>query len=176
MVSYSAGSYGTVGFERGDTFTAYDSLTEAQVIAWVKDKLEVADIEAGLQAQIDAQEEPNNSNRSTVVMGIQAFTRTGNTVTFLAATTAPTAVQAVSTTLGGNQYRIINAGSVTVFLGYGADGASANSNAAVITTTGTSIPLLPGTDEILSFVPNAYFTGITASSNATIYVTPGDGS
>jgi hypothetical protein len=109
-------------------------------------------------------------------MGIQAFTRTGNTVTFLAATTAPTAVQAVSTTLGGNQYRIINAGSVTVFLGYGSDGASANSNAAVITTTGTSIPLLPGTDEILSFVPNAYFTGITASSNATIYVTPGDGS
>ena len=108
-------------------------------------------------------------------MGIQAFTRTGNTVTFLAATTAPTAVQAVSTTLGGNQYRIINAGSVTEFLGHGTDGTSANSNAAIITTTGTSIPLLPGTDEVLSFVPNAYFTGITATSNATVYVTPGDG-
>jgi hypothetical protein len=109
-------------------------------------------------------------------MGAQAFTKTGNTVVFTAATTAPTPIQAVSTTLGGNQYRIINAGSVTVFLGYGSDDASANSSAAVITTTGTSIPLLPGTDEILSFVPNAYFTGITASSNATIYVTPGDGS
>ena len=108
-------------------------------------------------------------------MGINAFTRTGNTVTFLAATTAPTAIQASSTTLGGNQYRIINSGSVTVFLGYGTDGASANSNAAIITTTGTSIPLLPGTDEVLSFVPNAYFTGITATSNATVYVTPGDG-
>ena len=108
-------------------------------------------------------------------MGINAFTRTGNTVTFLAATTAPAAVQAVSTTLGGNQYRIINAGSVTVFLGYGTDGSSANSNAAIITSTGTSIPLLPGTDEILSFVPSAYFTGITATSNATVYVTPGDG-
>jgi hypothetical protein len=58
---YSAGSYGTVGFERGDTFTAYDSLTEAQVIAWVKDKLEVADIEAGLQAQIDAQKNPTTA-------------------------------------------------------------------------------------------------------------------
>jgi hypothetical protein len=34
---------------------------------------------------------------------------------------------------------------------------------------------LPGTDEVLSFVPNAYFTGITATSNATVYVTPGDG-
>jgi hypothetical protein len=67
-------------------------------------------------------------------MGINAFTKTGNTVTFLANTTAPTPVQAVSSTLGGNQYRIINAGSVTVFLGYGTDGASANGNAAIITS------------------------------------------
>jgi len=35
--------------------------------------------------------------------------------------------------------------------------------------------LLPGTDEILSFVPNAYFTGVTSSGTASIYVTPGDG-
>lgn len=55
---YSAGSYGTVGFERGVTFTGYDSLTEAQVIAWVKDKLDVAEIEAGLTAQIDAKKNP----------------------------------------------------------------------------------------------------------------------
>ena len=57
----SAGSYGTVGFERGATFTAYDSLTEAQVIAWVKDKLDVAEIEAGLQAQINAQKNPKTA-------------------------------------------------------------------------------------------------------------------
>ena len=55
---YSAGSYGTVGFERGDTFTAYDSLTEAQVIAWVKDKLDVEAIEASLAAQIALQKAP----------------------------------------------------------------------------------------------------------------------
>jgi len=55
---YSAGTYGTVGFERGTSFTAYASLTEAQVIAWVKDKLDVEGIEAGLQAQIDAQKNP----------------------------------------------------------------------------------------------------------------------
>ena len=58
---YSAGSYGTVGFERGDTFIAYASLTEAQVIAWVKDKLEVADIEASLAAQIAAQKAPTTA-------------------------------------------------------------------------------------------------------------------
>jgi len=34
---------------------------------------------------------------------------------------------------------------------------------------------LPGTDEILTFVPNAYFTGITLTGTAQIYITPGDG-
>ena len=55
---YSAGSYGTVGFERGDTFIAYESLTEAQVIAWVKDKLDVEAIEESLAAQIALQKAP----------------------------------------------------------------------------------------------------------------------
>lgn len=108
-------------------------------------------------------------------MGIQAFTAMGNTVTFTASTSAPTPVQAVSSTLGGNQYRIINTGLVTVFLGYGTTSATATSNAAVVTSTASSIPIIAGTDEILSFVPNAYFTGITSSGSAVIYVTPGDG-
>jgi hypothetical protein len=59
---YSAGSYGTVGFERGDTFALYDSLTEAQVIAWVKDKLDVEAIETGLAAQIEAKKKPVTVN------------------------------------------------------------------------------------------------------------------
>lgn len=108
-------------------------------------------------------------------MGTQAFTKLGNTVAFTANVAAPTPVQAVSTTLGGNQYRIINAGSVTVFLGYGATVSDASNNAAVVTTTGPSLPLLPGTDEILTFVPNAYFTGITSSGTAQVYISPGDG-
>jgi hypothetical protein len=104
------------------------------------------------------------------------FTPSGNTVVFTAATTAPTPVQAVSTTLGGNQYRVINAGLVTVFMGLGASNAAATANAVVVTSSASSIPLLPGTDEILTFVPNAYFTGITSTSTAVVYVTPGDGS
>jgi hypothetical protein len=104
------------------------------------------------------------------------FTPSVNTTTFTAfITTPPTPVQAVSTTLGCNQYRILNAGTVTVFLGVGRDAAGASANAVVVTSTATSIPLLPGTDEILTFVPNAYFTGITGSSSAVIYITPGDG-
>lgn len=108
-------------------------------------------------------------------MGINAFTRTGNTVAFTANVAAPTPVQCPSTTLGGNQYRIINSGTVVVFLGYGTTSSEASNNATVITTTGLSLPLLPNTDEILSFVPNAYFTAITASGTASIYITPGDG-
>ena len=108
-------------------------------------------------------------------MGLNAFTKTGNTVTFTAATSAPTPVQCVSTTLGGNQYRIINSGNVTVFLGYGTSASDASNNTVVVTTTGTAFPLLAGTDEILTFVPNAYFTGITSSGNAAVYITPGDG-
>jgi len=108
-------------------------------------------------------------------MGLNAFTKTGNTVTFLAASSAPTSVQCSSSTLGGNQYRIINAGTVTVFLGYGTSASDAANNAVQVTTSQTSFPLLPSTDEILTFVPNAYFTGVTASGTATVYITPGDG-
>ena len=108
-------------------------------------------------------------------MGINAFTKTGNTVTFTAATVAPTPVQVTNTTIGGNQYRIINAGNVTVFLGYGTDATNATSSAVQVTSSQSAFPLLAGTDEILTFVPNAYFTGATASGTAVIYVTPGDG-
>ena len=108
-------------------------------------------------------------------MSLNAFTKMGNTVAFVAATTAPTPVQAVSTTAGGNQYRIINNGSVTVFLGYGAVASDATNNAVIVTSSGPAFPLLPGTDEILTFVPNAYFTAITSAGTANVYVTPGDG-
>jgi len=108
-------------------------------------------------------------------MSTNAFTKTGNTVVFTAAVTAPTPVQALSTTLGGNQYRIINSGLVTVFLGYGTASGDATNSATVVTSTGPAYPILAGTDEILTFVPNAYFTGITGSSTAAVYITPGDG-
>lgn len=108
-------------------------------------------------------------------MGINAFTKTGNTVVFTAASSAPTAVQCSSSTLGGNQYRIINAGTVTVFLGYGTSASDASNNAVVVSSSEASFPLLAGTDEILTFVPNSYFTGVTSSGTATVYVTPGDG-
>ena len=103
------------------------------------------------------------------------FCLSGNTVTFTAATTAPTPVQCVSSTLGGNQYRILNAGINTVFLGVGTTAAQATASAAVVTTTANCLPLLAGTDEIITFAPNAFFTGVTSTGNAVVYITPGDG-
>mgnify|MGYP006276500475 CR=1 FL=1 len=107
-----------------------------------------------------------------------AFTPSGNTVTITAATSAPVASQVPSTTIGGNQYRVINASTTQgAFLTWGQNATTAQNNAVIPTgnTTFNMLYLLPNTDEILTFVPNAYFTAITAANSATLYITPGDG-
>ena len=106
-------------------------------------------------------------------MSTSAFNPQGQTITLTTANPAPTPVQCTSFSGAANQYRILNAGTVTVFLGVGVTSADATSNA--VAPPGNVIPLLAGTDEILTFVPNAYFTGNTASGTAVIYITPGTG-
>jgi len=59
---YTATSYGTVGFtpdadEEG--YTAYDSLTEADVIAWVQESLDTEALEASLDADLAEQATPS---------------------------------------------------------------------------------------------------------------------
>ena len=108
-------------------------------------------------------------------MAMQAFNPQGNTQTLTAAVTPPAPVQVVSTTGAATQYRIINAtNNVTCFLGVGTTAAQATTNATT-TLPARVIPILPGTDEILTFTPDAYFTAATASSNAVLYITPGTG-
>jgi hypothetical protein len=55
---FTASTYGTIGYESGTPTTLFASLTEAQVIAWVKNKLGEATVEAALTAQIEAQRNP----------------------------------------------------------------------------------------------------------------------
>jgi hypothetical protein len=55
---FSASTYGTIGFEVGTPATPFASLTEAQVIAWVKDKLGEEVVEAALAAQLESQRNP----------------------------------------------------------------------------------------------------------------------
>jgi len=58
---FSASTYGTIGFEAGTPTTPYASLTKAQVIQWVKDKLGEEVIEASLASQIAAQKNPTTA-------------------------------------------------------------------------------------------------------------------
>lgn len=59
---YSAGAYGSIGFERPEEdMIPYADLTEEIVIGWVKEKFgeeKVAEIEAALQKQLDEQRSP----------------------------------------------------------------------------------------------------------------------
>ena len=58
---HSGSSYGTCGFTpdaTADGYVAYDSLTEADVIAWVKADVDADAIEESIAAQITASKEP----------------------------------------------------------------------------------------------------------------------
>lgn len=60
-VTYSASSYGTVGFTPdadADGFIDFDSLTEADVLGWVYEEVNQADTEAALAADIAGQKTP----------------------------------------------------------------------------------------------------------------------
>jgi len=63
--TYSAGAYGSIGFEKPDTLVAYADLTEEVVIGWVKDQLtaeKVTEIAAALPAQLDEQKTPTKAS------------------------------------------------------------------------------------------------------------------
>ena len=105
-----------------------------------------------------------------------AFNPQGNTVVVAAAGTAPTGVQVSAGTNASGQYRIVNAGNVTVHLGVGATAAAAQANAvaAAAGVPAASVPMVAGAVEILRFPANAYFSGYSLSA-ATVYITPGEG-
>jgi len=63
--AYTAGAYGSIGFQRPENLIPYADLTEEIVIGWVKEALggdeKVTEIEAALQAQIDEQRAPSKA-------------------------------------------------------------------------------------------------------------------
>jgi hypothetical protein len=54
---FSANVYGSVGFS-GDLVTPYENLTQEQVLGWVWEQIDKAEIEANLTKQIQAQKNP----------------------------------------------------------------------------------------------------------------------
>jgi hypothetical protein len=61
--TYSAGAYGSLGFD-GEVTTPFADLTKEVVVGWVKEALgadKVAEVEAALQNQIDEQAAPTKA-------------------------------------------------------------------------------------------------------------------
>jgi len=56
----SVGTYGTVGFESPDaaSFKPYESLTEEEVVGWVKEKIDVAGLETYLDKDLEDKKNP----------------------------------------------------------------------------------------------------------------------
>jgi hypothetical protein len=109
-----------------------------------------------------------------------AFAPQGETAVVAAAVVAPAGVQAgvyeKFDAQATGQYRVVNSGSVTVFLGVGVSAAEATANAVAPVSGNPSpaIPIAPGAVEILRFNKDAYFSGL-ATSATTVYITPGQG-
>jgi len=62
--TYSAGAYGSVGFERPETLIPFSELSKELVVQWVKDALgteKVTEIEVALQGQLDEQRNPTKA-------------------------------------------------------------------------------------------------------------------
>lgn len=60
--TYTAGAYGSQGFQRPENLVPFADLTEEIVIGWVKESFgeeKVAEIEGALQAQLDEQRSPS---------------------------------------------------------------------------------------------------------------------
>jgi len=109
-----------------------------------------------------------------------AFNPQGETVVVAAASVAPAGVQAPVyekfNPQNAGQYRFVNAGTNTVFLGTGASAAEATANAVapVAGNPSPAVVLVPGAVEILRFNKDTFFSGL-ASGSTTVYVTPGQG-
>jgi hypothetical protein len=74
------------------------------------------------------------------------------------------------------QYRVINSGTNTVFLGTGPTAAIAEANAVApaVGVPSAAIVLVPGTVEVLRFATGTFFSGL-ASAATTVYIVPGQG-
>jgi hypothetical protein len=62
--TYSAGAYGSIGFQRPDNLIPFTDLIEDEIVDWVKEALgadKVAEVEAALQAQLDEQRNPSKA-------------------------------------------------------------------------------------------------------------------
>ena len=118
---------------------------------------------------------------------LRAFMPTGNSIAITAATTAPDGVQCLPGAVGNEpgavgggpaQFRVHNSGTVYVFMGFGASNTTAQTNANTAPAAGApaiAIAIPPGAIEAFTLPRSNYFSFKSASSTATVYMTPGRG-
>lgn len=108
-----------------------------------------------------------------------AWNPCGKTINIDAAAAAPVGLVSVQLANDAVQYRVMNDGLVTAFVAFGSTGAIAQTNAAIPTDASAaayfSIPVPAGAIEVITAPPNSFWSAITASSTAAIYITPGRG-
>lgn len=115
-------------------------------------------------------------------MSGNAFAPQQNTFTFTASTTAPPGVQVgnvgIAIGVSNTQHLVTNISpSIVAFVSWSTV-SSADAQAKAVIPTGTSQfcwPLLPSSTQTFTAPPGAWWSGITSSGSAAIYVTPGDG-
>jgi hypothetical protein len=111
-------------------------------------------------------------------MSSKPFNPCGATIAVAGATSAPSGVQATNT-VNATAHRIVNSGSVLVHVAFGEDASTAQTNAVIPTGGGSnaknSYAIPAGAMEVITAPANSYWSAITASSTATVYVTPGRG-
>lgn len=117
-------------------------------------------------------------------MAINApFSPMGNLITITAAAApGPAPVQLVNTTLAPNNIEIINPSTTDAFLVY----AETAAEAVALATAGIPAPVtrgskgmiaIPaGSDKVYSLSPKAFYTAITATGSASLWLLAGDGS
>ena len=99
-------------------------------------------------------------------MLLEVFNPTGTTVNIAVTAASQNLTLPVQNKGGQNNYRLVNAGSQTVFFKKGADGASLT----------TSIPVLAGSVECFEMEPGVTTIAVIAAAvGSTLYVTAGKG-
>jgi hypothetical protein len=106
-----------------------------------------------------------------------AFQPKGPLLSFTGATSAPTAVQAISLTgETAQQYLLTNTdAAIDCVVGWGATAAEAAKNAAAAASVQNCYYLLHSTQIVVTGPRDAYFSGITGSSTAVVKVQNGIG-
>lgn len=105
------------------------------------------------------------------------WTPNGPLLTFTAATSAPTAVQAISNSqVHSNDLKIDNtSGTIDCVIGWGQNSEQAILAAAATSDQMNCAYIMRGTIQVVSVPNGAYVTGKTASSTAVVYVQTGIG-